>query len=81
MHWGWGDGWGWAWMWMPGMILFWGLLGAGIYFLVRTATGGQSRRGPEARSSAIAILDERFARGEISEEEYLSRKRTLLGGG
>ena len=28
-------------------------------------------------NNAITILDERFARGEINEEEYLSRKSTL----
>ena len=35
--------------------------------------------GAAPASRAGAILDERFARGEIDEDEYLQRRHTLLG--
>ena len=38
----------------------------------------ESRRPPE-RSSARAILEERFARGEIDKEEFEERQRLLSG--
>jgi len=34
-------------------------------------------KGAPPESSAKQILDERFAKGEISEEEYLSKKENL----
>ncbi len=34
---------------------------------------------PAAPSGALQILDERFARGDITEEEYLRRRDVLLG--
>ena len=36
----------------------------------------QSNYGPE-KNKALDILDERYAKGEIDEDEYLRRKRTL----
>jgi uncharacterized membrane protein len=36
-----------------------------------------SPQNPESEKTARGILDERFARGEISEEEY-TRRRELL---
>lgn len=73
-----GDGWG-GWVWGGLMMLvFWGGLIALVVFLVRGtgARGPQAderRRPPEARD----ILEERFARGEISEEEFEKRRRVL----
>jgi putative membrane protein len=42
-----------------------------------TENGGQNHR--EGTSSATEILAERFARGEISEEEFAQRKQALEG--
>lgn len=61
------------------MILFWGLIIAGVVALVRYL--GRTGRpdhpggaGPAAgRPQAREILDERFARGEIDAEEYRQR--------
>jgi putative membrane protein len=63
------------------MLLFWGLVIAGIVLLVRylgrsgAAAPGQAGRNPRAE----AILAERFAHGEIDEQEYRSRLNVLRG--
>lgn len=72
-------GWGWAGM-TIGMLLFWMLVVAGGVLLFRALDRTPDRptdlrRGP----SPEQILAERFARGEIDEEEYRSRLRTLTG--
>jgi putative membrane protein len=70
-----------------GMLLFWALVVAGIVWLVRyTAVNRPATAalavpldkpaGP-ARPSARDILDERYARGEVSDEEYRTRRDTL----
>ena len=60
------------------MILFWGAVIAGIVALVRyLGRGGQP---PGARPPAQApeqLLAERFARGEIDEDEYHRRLTAL----
>ena len=56
------------------MLLFWALVVAGIVFLVRYF-GRPGSAGPRTE----AILAERLARGEIDEEEYRNRLRTLRG--
>lgn len=62
-HWDWGWGMGF------GMVAFWVLIGVGIWFLVRSSLPRED--GPSE------ILAERFARGEISAEEYDERRRVL----
>lgn len=48
----------------------------GVVMLVWVLSGHRSSRGIE-RSDAVAILKERYARGEIGLEEYEERKRNL----
>lgn len=70
MNWGWGGG--------LMMILWIILLGALIYWIIRAAQrggGGNQLTQPE---SAIDILKKRYARGEISKEEFEDRKKDLL---
>lgn len=76
MHYWDGDGmglWGFAFM-SVSVVLFWALIIVAIIALVRylgrTAQGG---------GSAEDLLAERFARGEIDEEEYERRSRALSG--
>ncbi len=74
------DGGGW-WMFLGPlwMIIVIGLLIAGIVVLVRWLGGGPviGGHGPAASSRALDILKERFARGEIDEEEFEKRRRLL----
>ena len=60
------------------MVVFWGGLVALVVFLVR-GSGASRSEGEEkrSRSDAREILAERFARGEISEEEFEQRRRVL----
>jgi len=73
-HGGWGMGWGW--FGFPLMLFFWGALIFGIIMLVRYLIAGQSGT-TSTKIDPIAILKERYARGEISYEEYEERKRNL----
>lgn len=74
MPYGWHDG-GWGVLWM---IASWALVVVIVLWLVRAFSGERSGRWEQRRTS-LDILDERFARGEISEEEYEPRKRVLAG--
>ena len=60
-----------------GMLLLWGLLIAGIVILVKCSwgSGACGKRGRE--KSALDILKERYARGEIEREEFEQKKRDL----
>jgi putative membrane protein len=61
-----------GWM-MLGSIVFWtALVAVAIFAIMRLA--------PRPRDdSAVAILKERLARGEIGSEEYESRRRLIVG--
>ncbi len=79
-RWGHMDGWGHmtGWGWIAGVagILVLALL---VVLLVSLIRGTSGRGGPQPlpSSRALDLLDERFARGEIDREEYLSRKSEL----
>jgi len=61
-------------------LLFLALIVVGIVFIVRSfSDGGQRGRQPEP-NRALDILDERFARGELDQNEYQERRRILTGG-
>lgn len=77
-EWGWGmhpmmyGAWGFGMMFM--MVLFWGLIVVGVVLAIRWL-GGQ---GKETRSdSALEILRQRYARGEINKEEFEAKKKDL----
>jgi putative membrane protein len=63
---------GWFWIW-PVLVLI-GLVLLG-YLAYRLALGGGS--GSAGPVSAREILDERYARGEIDDEEYRQRRTGL----
>jgi len=60
------------------MILWWVLIIVGVVALVRwlaTSSGGGGRSGGD--SKALDLLKQRYARGEIDEQEFQKRKRDL----
>jgi putative membrane protein len=87
-----GDGWGhmgnggwsgWMWVWGTAMVLFWIIvIGAAAWRAVRAATPRRTRTpssGTAGLEHARAILAERYARGDISTEEYEERLAKLSG--
>jgi putative membrane protein len=62
-----------GWVWLLVWVLFLAVLVVGVVFLVRSLTDRSER----ADSRAMAILEERFARGEIDGDEFEERKRAL----
>jgi putative membrane protein len=79
MYWHWHDGYGWATFVVN--LLFW-LLVIGAITWVVLSLAGRNGQGSDATgeqgSQALSILKERFARGEISEEEFRHRRDLLL---
>lgn len=82
-----GNGGGMGWMWF-----IWPLIILGIVLLVAVLLRGTATRTPghggevapppdggSGRSRAQEILDERYARGELTDEEYQERLRQLRG--
>jgi putative membrane protein len=56
------------------MLLFWGLIIVGVVLGIRWLLN----QGKESRSdSALEILRQRYARGEINKEEFEEKKRDL----
>jgi putative membrane protein len=55
------------------MVLFWG----GTILLVIWGVRQFSGRSQPSRSRAMEILSERYARGEITDEEFKSMRQTL----
>jgi putative membrane protein len=81
----WGPGrfndWGWGHMAFGGatMLLVWGGVILVIVLLVRGLGGFRTSGEPAgpARQTALEVLQERYARGEIDKQEYEERRGTL----
>ncbi len=71
-------GWGYVLM-TVSMVLFWGLVIFGVIALVRYL-GRQDRSLGPPRLTPEQVLAERFAHGQIDEQEYQERMDTLRGG-
>jgi putative membrane protein len=74
------SGWGYALM-ILSMVVFWGLVIAGIVALARWS--GSDRQTPPPQSRPVEdprqVLAERYARGEIDETDYRQRLKVLSG--
>ena len=68
--WGWGMGFGWVFM-----LIFWITAIAVIVFIVKTITRGERRK--EEAESALDILKKRYAKGEISSEDFERMKKDI----
>lgn len=73
--------------WMGGGWLFMLLLTVAFVLLIvwaaRSGAGSGQQHMPSDKSdrpTPLEMLDMRFAKGEISEDEYKSMRRTLTGG-
>lgn len=78
MMWGMGCCGGWGGLGMILAVIFWGIVLYGLFLLFRSFAA--SKNPDAARSSrrdALEILKERYARGEITREEYLDMKKDL----
>ena len=75
----WDGGWGAAgWIFMSlMMVVFWVLVILAVVFAVRAMSGDRGRAPADDQVEARRILNERLARGELTEEEY-TRRRQLL---
>ncbi|HEY7609199.1 MAG TPA: SHOCT domain-containing protein [Alphaproteobacteria bacterium] len=80
-----GWGWGWGGMVFGTLTMFVFLAGVVVLavLLVRWLGGGAGHgHDPfSARRTALEILQERFAKGEIDKQEYEERRRVLKGEG
>jgi len=70
MWWGWGIGM------MAMMFLFWVIVIVGLVVGIRWLLGKGNQQTPD---SALEILRQRYARGEINKEEYEAKKKDLGG--
>jgi len=70
----WWNGGDWYWG-VAMMVVFWGAIVAIVYLAFR------GRAGDGGRPSARELLDARLAKGELSEEEYGSKRAALEGRG
>jgi putative membrane protein len=75
-YWG-GMGWGGHMVGWLFMILFWVFIIVVTVAAVRWLASGATRDGKSSTQSAVDILRERYARGEIDREEFQQRKRDL----
>lgn len=72
-----GSGWGFWWIFPVLMMVF--MVVACVYIMRFVMGHGHSHR--ENTSSAVRLLNERFARGEIPKEEYEEKRATLAKHG
>jgi putative membrane protein len=64
-------GWGMGLSWIFGIVVFFGIILLLIQFFTKTSSS------VEPEKTALDILKERYARGEISKEEFEEKKRDI----
>jgi putative membrane protein len=80
MHWHDAGAWGWGWLLsLVFMLIVFGGLVAVIVAALRRPSGAEPGRAEPPSAGAERILAERFARGELDEEEFEHRRRVLRG--
>lgn len=72
-----GGGWGYGMGWFGALLMFafWAVVIVGLVYLIRwLAQMGRERKGED---SALEILKQRYAKGEIGKEEFEEKKKDL----
>jgi len=59
------------------MILFWGLIIWAIIALVKTVSDNAKKSGGENEDTPMGILRERYAKGEVTKEQFDQMKKDL----
>ncbi|MEO6908231.1 MAG: SHOCT domain-containing protein [Abditibacteriaceae bacterium] len=59
------------------MILFWILVVFVIFMLIKGFSGGSRNSSHDYEKSPLDILKERYAKGEIEQEEFDEKKKNL----
>lgn len=72
----WAGGGSWLWM-LAGLLLVIGVIIVVVWLVTRASRGGQPPTGGSSRPTPDQILGERFARGEITREEFDQAKNAL----
>jgi putative membrane protein len=72
MHWGYGWGMGFGWVFM---IFFWVLVILGVVYVIKSVMPGAKKE--KAGETALDILKKRYAKGEITKEEFERIKNDL----
>lgn len=77
-----GYGMGWHWLGWLGMAFFWLIPLLLVLAAVKYLMGSRHSNTPddERKPDALAVLEERYARGEINREEYLQKREDLKRG-
>jgi len=82
VYWDWNGPWhmwgGMGYWWIFPLLMMIFMVALCIFFMSRMSWGHGHSRG-DSSASALRLLSERFAKGEISREEF-EEKRTILGG-
>jgi putative membrane protein len=73
MHWGYGWGMGFGGL---IMVVFWVLIILGVVYLIKLIAVGTRDEGK--RDTALDILKQRYAKGEITKEELEEKKKDLI---
>ncbi len=73
------NGWGMMGFGMIGMSLFWILLIVAVILLVKGLWSSDTKSGQRREKTALDILKERYARGEIDKTEFDQKKSDLEG--
>ena len=68
------DGWGWW------MAVFWGLIIWAVYAVVTRLERKPSDQPPRDEDTPLAILERRYARGELTAEQFEEMRGRLTGG-
>ncbi|MBU1690698.1 MAG: SHOCT domain-containing protein [Gammaproteobacteria bacterium] len=77
-----GSGMGWHWLGWLSMAFFWVIPILLVLAAMKYLMGGRRTNAPddEKKPDALAVLEEKYARGEIGREEYLQKRDDLKRG-